>query len=575
MQNQKKKSKFIKIILYIFIVLSALLIPLSETEPIVMETYSGEIKFDGNSAFDMNKEICYNFQNRVVGTRNNHAISNWTAEKFIEYGLEVSWQNYTTYNFDKEVVNAKNVIGIKKGESQKSIVIMSHHDVVVTTAQGANDNGAGVSVIMQLAEIFAPLENKYTLVFVSVDAEETGLHGSKEFIEKYEQIDDVFVAVVIDMCSWKNATAIELYGSSTLDGEFSDAWPISLGYNVGKKNGFNVRYSPKQQFINRLTLFKGTTDSTSFVEAGIPSIGIGDTDSTDEKRSYPWYHSWRDTINETSPSRFQYVGNFTERYIRSLLSIDDFEKQGELYFFTEDGFIPSYAFYIHFSSYILLIGYIFIESLKKTKTITKEQKIFTCLHSLFILIIPLFSLWFIYYLTKFESFKTNIGDVNLKTYIILITVVEILCMIYIFFGNRILKKFTKKILKSKNDDFKESVEMAYSFNVLIILLFFIISFYLNALISVLFFSFCCLICLHTKPRKRIKSKSVNILGIIFAFFLPLIVLSNLVSRCNKNNFLHYIPSIISSSFGGSSVIIISLFIAIIVLNIKLIFLEKE
>lgn len=572
-QSQKYKKNYsliIKIILYIFIIITALLIPFSDKEPTDMLTYNGETSFDGNSAYELDKELSYKFQRRVVGSENDYKISNWTAKKFNSYGLNVTWQNFTTKNFDGKEVHAMNVIGVVKGKSQKSIVVMAHRDIVVTTAQGANDNGAGTAVMLELAKIFAPLNNEYTLVFVSVDAEETGLHGSRYFIKNYDKIDDVFVAVVIDMCSWKNATAIELYGSSTLVGEFSDAWPITLAFNVGNKNGFNVHFSQRTQFINRLTLMKGTTDSTSFVEAEIPAIGIGDSDLSEKKNQYPWVHSWRDTINETSPERFGYVGNFTEKYIKSMMMIESIEDQGTTYFFTDNGYIPPYIFYLHFSSYFLIIGFTVFESIRKTKKVTKEKKVYTFLHSLFILFIPLFSIISIYFISQIEGFETAIGDVNWKTYIILSVEIEVLSMIYIFYGNRIIKKFTNKILKIDAKEIKESKEVVFAFISFLILIFFIITIFKNGFITTLFFAVSFLVFLQTKQRKNKITKLLNILCLFLALMIPLFILSKILSTFEFNDFSHYLPSIISSAYGSSSIILFSLFIAIITLNIKLI-----
>ena len=99
-------------------------------------------------------------------------------------------------------------------------------------------------------------------------------------------------------------------------------------------------------------------------------------------------------------------------------------------------------------------------------------------------------------------------------------------------GEFILRLYNEK-------EFKESNELAYVFIVVIMLIFFVFAFYKNALITVLFFAFCSIICLQSKPRKNWRSKSANIGIIILAFLLPIFLLSWIVSKCEIYNFSRY------------------------------------
>ena len=73
---------------------------------------------------------------------------------------------------------------------EESIVLCAHHDTTPDSF-GANDNGAGVAVLLETARLLAQLSNTLdvqpgrTIRFVSFGAEEQGLQGSTAFVERH------------------------------------------------------------------------------------------------------------------------------------------------------------------------------------------------------------------------------------------------------------------------------------------------------------------------------------------------------------------------------------------------------
>ncbi len=76
---------------------------------------------------------------------------------------------------------ARNIIATKRGASDDVIVLGAHFDSVELGA-GANDNGSGVAVLLELARALSQKSSKSTLVFVAFDAEEIGLVGSRHYV---------------------------------------------------------------------------------------------------------------------------------------------------------------------------------------------------------------------------------------------------------------------------------------------------------------------------------------------------------------------------------------------------------
>lgn len=88
------------------------------------------------------------------------------------------FQNYET----------QNVIGYIEGavEPDSMLVFTAHYDHLGRMGKdvfypGANDNGSGTAMVLDLARHYSQAENKpyYTLVFILLSGEEAGLHGSE------------------------------------------------------------------------------------------------------------------------------------------------------------------------------------------------------------------------------------------------------------------------------------------------------------------------------------------------------------------------------------------------------------
>ncbi len=83
------------------------------------------------------------------------------------------------------VLNLPSVNNTQKQESPL-ILIGAHYDTVPGTP-GADDNGTGVAVLLELAREFSSQPLKYPVSLVAFDMEEYGLLGSQHYAEKLKQ----------------------------------------------------------------------------------------------------------------------------------------------------------------------------------------------------------------------------------------------------------------------------------------------------------------------------------------------------------------------------------------------------
>ncbi len=122
------------------------------------------------------------FQTRHIFTDSIDAAMNWVKSKLEEFGY--SNVKIDTFYYNSTVCH--NVYVIKEGseEPQQLIVIGGHYDSInfdsdyTVYAPGADDNGSGSSTVLELARIYANVDNKKSMMFTVFSAEEVGLYGS-------------------------------------------------------------------------------------------------------------------------------------------------------------------------------------------------------------------------------------------------------------------------------------------------------------------------------------------------------------------------------------------------------------
>lgn len=111
--------------------------------------------------------------------------ADWIKDRFRENGVEVRLE---TYEYESEVW--KNVVAEIKGtrEPEKYIVVMAHLDTVCTDSvdcsPGADDNGSGTAMLLELAKMLHGAPLKKSVLFCIFSNEEPGAIGSSNFAKE-------------------------------------------------------------------------------------------------------------------------------------------------------------------------------------------------------------------------------------------------------------------------------------------------------------------------------------------------------------------------------------------------------
>jgi aminopeptidase YwaD len=177
-----------------------------------------------------------------------------------------------------------------------SVVIGAHLDTV-QAGPGANDNGSGSAVVLELAHTLAlrdPSQRPLTLHFVLFGAEELGLYGSRDYVQTLTEADRRGIVGMINL---------DMVG-------VGDAWRFGgtddlVQRALGAATDMGVRSLPLRGPIS------SASDHASFLDAGIPAVFIYRIED-------PNYHTAGDRPELVNPDALGQAGSIALRVLDSL-----------------------------------------------------------------------------------------------------------------------------------------------------------------------------------------------------------------------------------------------------------------
>lgn len=243
-----------------------------------------------------------------------------------------------------ETQRTANIVGILPGvNSTKEIIVCAHHDS--HSCPGAGDNASGVSVLIEIANIFSkeqPLPR--TIRFVAFGAEEWGNIGSRVYVRKHAQELQRTLAVLnLDSVGGEGGPiradiAGGLEDIPVREKQTPDEWANKALNNPELEGGIDssliyfhdfiptISYVPNwlhnvieesgKELDYPIEAVKHTgSDHAIFASVGIPSTSIG-------KGNVP-VHTPQDNISAISEESLEMVTRLSEQILRKLLSFQD------------------------------------------------------------------------------------------------------------------------------------------------------------------------------------------------------------------------------------------------------------
>ena len=192
----------------------------------------------------------------------------------------------------------KNVVGVIPGKSKKDeyVVFSGHYDHLGigkpdknmdSIYNGANDDAAGTTAVMMLANYFSKIKNnERTLIFVAFTAEEMGGYGSRYFSKQLDP-EKVVALFNIEMIGTESKWGTN---SAYITGyEKSDMGKILQANLSGSKFHFEPDPYPKQNLFYR-------SDNATLAELGVPAHTISTAKMEEAPNNEPNYHKQSDEI---------------------------------------------------------------------------------------------------------------------------------------------------------------------------------------------------------------------------------------------------------------------------------------
>jgi hypothetical protein len=269
----------------------------------------------------------HTYSETTSATRGIGAAREWIRTEFIRAspGLQVSFDTYQVAAQGGRLprdVELRNVMAVLPGASPRRIYVSAHYDTVArrtdaadnqpafdwtradNDAPGANDDGSGTALVIELARVFgrSGLSFDATLVFVAFAGEEQGLVGATLHAQRAEaegwRIDAVLNNDIVG-----NSRG----GTGASDGDrvrvFSEGPEDSASRQLARYvRQVASRYQPGHAVtpVARADRFGRGGDHTPFNQRGVAAVRM-----TEANEAYERQHTVADTADGVDPAYLQ------------------------------------------------------------------------------------------------------------------------------------------------------------------------------------------------------------------------------------------------------------------------------
>jgi len=199
------------------------------------------------------------------------------------------------------------------------IVLSAHHDHLGVRGDsiynGADDDASGSVALISLAEAFKRQPLDHDVIFAWFEAEESGMLGSRAFVEKPPvPVEQIAVNVNLDMVSRHE-------GGATLWVAGTSHYPflLPIAESAVAQASVRVRFGHDTPGLAPSDNWTSASDHASFHRAKIPFLYLGVED-------HPDYHKPGDDASRVDPKFFASTVSFAEALVRALDA-----KLGEVY----------------------------------------------------------------------------------------------------------------------------------------------------------------------------------------------------------------------------------------------------
>lgn len=330
---------------YLIFILALVLIsfPIFETKPQI--TFAQTSNQELVTLDDVETFISRAGNNRSAYSSGEKTASAYLAQKMQENNLSY-YKSSTSYiyEFSVGINKSQNVIGVQKSakDNAKTVILGAHYDNVynfngeTTYSNGVFDNGSGVLCLLAIMKELTKLQLPYNIIYIFYGAEETGLHGSKNFVYNLSALDikNTIMAFNFDSIGVGDYT---YYYSGDSANSYKE---------IFANNNYNIKEMPQNKRINLLTNFEGyaythiglMSDITAYLKKNIKcttffsgNLSHSGTGYIESENKNNISHTKNDNllyITENYPNFLSSINNVANLTI-STLTLEDFEERIE------------------------------------------------------------------------------------------------------------------------------------------------------------------------------------------------------------------------------------------------------
>lgn len=196
----------------------------------------------GSDAYTYMKYLNDNYPDRVQNTTQVHQAGEWIQNTLASFGYTVE-----TYSYDAFGMRIVDYVATKRGNTDKTVYVGSHYDCVAGETRGADDNGSGVGVNLELAKRFVNKSTDCTIKFCFWDAEELdyGMAGSYMFTERnMSQSDWNNALLCINLDCVGAGDELYVYGGEYVNGKLTKDWGLNMADSIAAELGITLKHMP-------------------------------------------------------------------------------------------------------------------------------------------------------------------------------------------------------------------------------------------------------------------------------------------------------------------------------------------
>lgn len=206
-------------------------------------------------------------RHRTTGFDHLQFSKQYIEDHFTNNGIQASRGEFTKWGY-----NAANIIGKHAGHHDESLVyIIEGHFDTVLGSPGADDNGSGVSGMLEAMRVLSQYEFGRTIKFLGLDLEEEGLFGAINYVDEsipqYEQTEGV---INLDMIGYVNNEP----NSQTFPFGFDQLFPDLVSFAESDSSRGNFIFNFANENSSQLMEYFNTSAAQHAPELRVGSASV-------------------------------------------------------------------------------------------------------------------------------------------------------------------------------------------------------------------------------------------------------------------------------------------------------------